>query len=307
MRKYVLYIMVYFASVVVMDLGFGFSTDYMESHAKGGAAKKLVDLCEKDHYDMLIMGSSKAHHNYIPQVFYDSLGMTCYNAGYDGNGIILAYGILSMIADDRLPKIIIYDIKQQFDIYHYNEDGDHTRYYKTLKPFWGNPAIDDIIKSISPRDVLLMHSSLYRKNGEFVSIVRNWLRNSPVDLNYGYKPLLGLISDESEQEKDYTNVIDTLKFGYFIKFVKLTKDKGVDLIVVLSPEYNTPFEKDFQPIRDFCLSEGVTVVDYFQEPAFLKKELFKDHCHMNDNGARVYSMALAHVLKTRELFQKSIE
>lgn len=135
MKKFVLRTLLFFAIVSLVDLGFGESCKYMIVHAKSGANKQLVDLCERDNYDILIMGSSKAHHNYIPKVFVDSLGMTCYNAGYDGNGVILAYAIIKMINKERQPKLILYDVKQQFDIYHYEKDGDYTRYYKILKPF----------------------------------------------------------------------------------------------------------------------------------------------------------------------------
>ena len=293
MKKYILYIVVLFAAVVFVDLVYGQAVNYMTSNAKSGATKRTIDLCKNSCYDMLIMGSSKAHHNYNPQVFRDILGFTCYNAGYDGNGIILAYGILSQIDDEQLPRVIVYDVKQQFDIYQYSGDGDHTRYYQYLKPFYGNPSVDEIIGSISHVDVFKMHSSLYRTNGDLMNIVSGYLKHVPKDSNMGFQPMVGLIDDVSEQEKDYSDEIDGLKIDYFKKFVALTKDKGIELFVVFSPEYNTPFSKDLNPIREICLTEGITLLDYFDEPSFMKKELFKDHCHMNENGAMAYSMALA--------------
>ena len=73
MKKYIIYIVVFFAIVTAVDLAFGKVCDSITTHAKGGTTKQLVDLCVKDQYDILVMGSSKAHHNYIPQVFTDSL------------------------------------------------------------------------------------------------------------------------------------------------------------------------------------------------------------------------------------------
>ena len=293
MKKFILYIVVFFAAIVFVDLVFGQVVNYMTSNAKSGATKRTIDLCKNSCYDMLIMGSSKAHHNYNPQVFCDTMGITCYNAGYDGNGIILAYGILSLIDDGRLPRVIVYDVKQQFDIYQYSGDGDHTRYYQYLKPFYGNPSVDGIIGSVSHFDVLKLRSSLYRTNGDLMNLVSGYLKQSPEDMNMGFQPMVGLIDDVSEQEKDYSNEIDSLKLGYFKKFVALTKEKGIKLFVVFSPEYNTPYSDDLNPIREICLTEGVTLLDYFNEPSFLKKEFFKDHCHMNENGATTYSAAIA--------------
>ena len=289
MRKFLLNIVFFIVAVIAVDLVYGKATDYMITHAKGGSIKKLVDLCKNDKYDILIMGSSKAHHNYIPKIFKDSLNMTCYNAGYDGNGIILAYGILSMIDDSRLPKLIVYDVKQQFDIYQYQGDGDYTRYYKDLKKFFGNPVVDEIIKSISHEDLIKMHSGLYRTNGDLVYMVSGIFHASNTDQNFGYKPAVGMLSDGSEQNKDYKDEIDSLKIEYFKKFVELTKRKRIELVVVFSPEFNTPFERDFLPIRHICAEKGVTILDYFEDPSFQKMKFFKDHCHLNEDGAIVFS------------------
>jgi hypothetical protein len=287
----------FFAVVAAVDFCFGTVCDYMTANAKGGATKQLVELCEKDHYDMLVMGSSKAHHNYIPQVFSDSLGLTCYNSGYDGNGVILAYGILKMIDDDRLPKLVVFDVKQQFDIYHYSGAGDYTRYYQKLKKFIDEPAVSEIVASISKPDVLKLRSGLVRYNGDLVFTLSGFLQSDAKDGYYGYKPAVGQLAEDSEAEKDYTNQIDSLKMEYFHKLINLTKKKSIILVVVFSPEYNTPFSDDFQPIRELCEYEEISVIDYFNEPTFQKIEYFKDHCHLNEEGSRMFSEVLAKDLK----------
>lgn len=300
MKKYIIYIAVFLAAVAATDFGFGTVCDYMTAHARGGATKQLVDLCNNDHYYMLVMGSSKAHHNYIPQVFTDSLGLTCYNAGYDGNGIILAYGILSMIDDDRLPKMVVYDVKQQFDIYQYSGDGDYTRYYQKLKKFHTEPAVAGIIGDISQADLVKLNSGLVRYNGELFFTVSGFLRGSSKDGRCGYEPAIGQLSDDGEQEKDYTDRIDSLKMAYFRKFIKLTKEKNIALVVVFSPEYNTPFSGDFQPVRNLCNEEGIRVMDYFDTPAFQHIDYFKDHCHLNGQGARLFTSQIIEELKSNE-------
>lgn len=297
MKKYIIYIVAFFAVVAAVDFCFGTVCDYMTANAKGGATKQLVDLCEKDHYDILVMGSSKAHHNYIPQVFSDSLGLTCYNAGYDGNGVILAYGILKMIDDDRLPKLVVFDVKQQFDIYHYSGDGDYTRYYQKLKKFIDEPAVSEIVASISKPDVVKLRSGLVRYNGDLVFTLSGFLQSDAKDSYNGYKPAVGQLAEDSEAEKDYINQIDSLKMEYFHKLINLTKEKSIILVVVFSPEYNTPFSDDFQPIRELCEYEEISVIDYFNEPTFQKIEYFKDHCHLNEEGSRMFSEVLAKDLK----------
>ena len=278
--------------MAILDFGFGKVSRYMTNNAKAGATKQMIDLCTKDNYDILVMGSSKAHHNYIPNIIGNELGHSCYNAGRDGNGIILAYGILSMLSDDRLPKTIIYDLKQQFDVYHYSGDGDYTRYYQILKVFYGWQPVNDIIGSICKQDLVKYRSSLYRRNGELFSIINGFISKPTADPDLGYVPAIGELKDGSEQEKDYTDQIDDLKISYFKKFVKLCKTKEINLVIVFSPEYNTPVASDFEPVRDICYREGVTLLDYFEDASFQNMAYFKDHCHLNETGAKVFTQRI---------------
>lgn len=238
------------------------------------------------------MGSSKAHHDYIPQVFTDSLNLSCYNIGYDGNGIILAYGLLCLIEDENLPNYIVYDVKQQFDIYKFSEDGDYSRYISLLRPFTENKKVRSLIKSIAPQEDLLMYSSLYRYNGNFISLLTSCMHNNVRDKNNGYEPSYGQLTDDTYQDKDYSLTIDTNKEFCFRSFVELAKSRNVELLVVLSPEYKTPYKKDFDPILDICKSYDINVIDYFDDSSFQQIEFFKDHCHLNEKGANLFSKTI---------------
>jgi len=266
----------------------------MMKHAHHGSTKALYDICKSDQYDILVMGSSKAHHGIIPTVLTDSLSMTCYNAGQDGNGIILAYGMLQLIDDERLPKLIIYDFKQQFDLYKIAEDGDYSRYVDFLKYFYTNASVKALIKRVAEGEIFKLNSSFYRYNGSLVSVLSGFLRNTPSDPNLGYSPRRGVLEDSSEEIKDYSETqIDTLKFSVFKDFIRLTKERGIKLIITISPEFNAPYSEDFRPMKEVCEKEGIIVLDYFENPQFQNKVLFFDHCHFNTAGAEFFSSKIA--------------
>ena len=170
-----------------------------------------------------------------------------------------------MIDEDRLPKLIVYDVKQQFDIYHYGGDGDYTRYYQKLKIFIDEPVVSEIVKSISKEDVVKLKSGLVRYNGDLFFTLSGFLKRGRKDNNNGFIPMKGKLENSDEQEKDYSNEIDTLKMNYFRKFIDLTKEKNIELIVVFSPEFNTPYAEDFQPIQQLCEAEGVATIDLFED------------------------------------------
>lgn len=66
---------------------------------------------EKVDADVVVIGSSKASHHYVPQMLEDSLGMTAYNCGHDGCFFLYQNCIINMILDRYTPKMILWDIQ----------------------------------------------------------------------------------------------------------------------------------------------------------------------------------------------------
>ena len=296
MKKFLIKVILFFSIIVAIDLLFGKICGYMTAHANTGGTKEIRNICENEKYDIIIMGSSKAHHNYIPKIISDSLNVSCYNAGHDGNGIILSYAILNMMNGQNYPRIIIYDVKQQFDLYRYYGDGDYARYIKLLRPFFGEKEVDDVIGSISNLELIKLNSSLYRYNSQFISMALD-LRSHKGNNYSGYQPLEGFIKEFEPLDRDYLLEVDSLKYRYFNDFIDASKDKGIKLIVVISPEYQTSVSADFKPIRDICKFNNIPLFDYFDDPLFQDKDMFKDHCHLNSYGAKKFTEKLVGDLK----------
>lgn len=96
--------------ILGIDVAVGGTLSHMVSQTKGGENGRNNYICDEVNADILIFGSSWAIHHYNPVILSDSLGMTCYNCGMDGNGIILNYGRYQMICQRYLPKVIITDV-----------------------------------------------------------------------------------------------------------------------------------------------------------------------------------------------------
>lgn len=299
MKKYVLYIALFFAIVLAIDFGFGKACDYLNAHAKGGATKQMYDLCMKDQYDILIMGSSRAHHHYVPQIFEDSLGMSCYNAGVDGNGIILMTGIYRMITQRYRPKLIIYDVEKAFDLFEYKADNGCTRYLAAQKPFYNQPGIGQIFKDVSKEEYYKAHSGLCRYNSVSIPLLIDNLSFRPMDAR-GYSPMSGKM--EKDPEKKETNeilIVDSLKLQYMCEFVKDVTEKDIPLIIVVSPKYGAVDSHDFEPIKEICDTYNVPFLDYYTDQEFMThKEWFKEPMHLNDEGARRFTNCIVASIRT---------
>ena len=156
MKKFIDKLLVLVLLLVGLDICFGMVMDDMYQHAKSGTTSKSTYIANKTNEDVLIFGSSRAVHHYNPQIIEDSLGMSCYNCGYDGNGILLNYGYYQMIIERYAPKVIVYDVIGEFDFL----PGDNLRFLKGLRPFYKNNMIREYIAGIDNIESIKDFSSL---------------------------------------------------------------------------------------------------------------------------------------------------
>ena len=294
MKKYIIRILLFFAIVVLIDICFGKVFDYMVSHSKGGNTKETYDLLMKDQYDIVIMGSSRATHHYIPQMIEDSLRMTCYNAGADGNGIILMYGRYKLITNRYNPKVILYDVVRGFDIAEYPEDDHNRRYLAGLKDYFFQPGIKEIFTDVSSAEGIKNYSGLFRYNGDYFNHLRNFLTTMPMS-DKGYLPLHGEMKSEPEKGDKSTPVLDTLKLSYVRALAVDAKSRGIELIFIASPRYGAD-SSSVQPVKDIAEELGIPFWDYMDDPNFQKLNYFKDFAHLNDEGAGKFTNEIIHRL-----------
>lgn len=299
MKLYLLKIILFFVIVAIIDFGFGKGMDYMYTRAKGGETREMNDVCLDNQYDLLVMGSSRARHHYVPSILSDSLGVSCYNAGWDGNGIILMYGMYQMVLDRYKPKLIIYDLAQGFDIYENPQDQNNTRYISRLKPYARKPHIDKIFKSLTWQEWVKTYSNLYRYNSISQSTIKNYLFECPYNID-GYSELHQIMDYEpSVIDTEDTRELDSLKLHYFEMLIHSVHENDISLVCVLSPCYHSILSEKNKPFFDLCEKYGIPIIDYYKDTTFsAHREYFKDPTHMNDNGARLFSAILAHRLKT---------
>lgn len=295
MRKYIRNILLFFIAVVIVDLLFGMVCQYMNDHSKGGGVKSRYYVCKESNEEVLVFGSSRAKHHYVPGIIEDSLGMTCYNAGEDGNGIIYCYGVLKMMTQRYAPKLIIYDVTA-FDIY----QDDNMKYIDLLKPYYFESGVDSIFWIVEPKTRLMMHSNLYRYNTTCLRVIGNYL-HAESNSSMGYSALTGIMDYESKQQESKQEKMDITKMILFKKFVQLTKEHRITLICTVSPSYKAPsIREDFyNPIKQICYQNEVPFLFYESEPEIsVNKVLFKDRIHLNDEGAQRYTEKLISEIKT---------
>ena len=297
MKKFIFTILLSLVIIVLIDFVFGLTCSYLSTHAKGGDTYSINYIANEAYEDIIILGSSRASHHYIPSIFTDSLNMATYNAGKDGNGIIAMYGRLIMLTSRYKPKVIIYEVTAGFDI----EKNDNHKYLDVLKRHYDKNGIDEIFASVDEREGIKMNSNLYRYNTSFIQLISDNIRPTQVIIDGGYKPMFDKLTYEpkkNERNKDAEVIWDPVKKMYFRKLVELCKEKDIKLIFAISPFYAASNAKSFIPVIKFCNENNITLLNHYCDSSFINnKDFFADPSHLNHDGANCYSKIIAGEMK----------
>ena len=296
MKKFLIQIAFFFAIVALVDFTLGKMFFYLQSSKAKGGTESEYHICNGLKEDILVMGSSRAAHHYVPQVFADSLGMSCYNGGQDGNGIVMQYGRWKMISKHRLPKLIIYDVEPSFDL----KVDDNTRYIDRLKPFANDRDVNSYITSLFPMERYKLFSSMYRYNYKFLEIFSDCVRSSNV--NNGYKANYAHIRTEvidkvRDTARTTLHEFDSVKMECLNNLVKEAREKGIQVVLVSSPYWKGFNDIDMSPIKAFAEKKGILFVDYADSELRNNPDLFADSMHLNDQGAKSFTSDLVVRLK----------
>lgn len=295
MKRFIVRVFVFFAVVAMIDVAFGYGMDYLFPKAKGGEIKETNDVCLNNYYDIVVMGSSRAHHHYVPEIFNDSMELSCFNIGKNGNGIVLMYGFYKMIIDRYKPSLIVYDVSR-FDIYEMAEDQGNTRYISMLKPYSNKVGVDEIFKSLSWQEWAKNYSSLYRYNSVSFETFRQYFWPTSFCKD-GYLKMEGSMEGDPQDPGTQYGEKDALKLQLFNEFVASTKENEIPLVCVLSPSYNAISSDAYDTIKRVCELNNIPFLDFYASASLSRnKEYFDDRTHMNDRGARAFTNEIVKAL-----------
>lgn len=297
MKKFIINILIFFGIVAAADVVAGKMFWYLQSTKAGGGTGSEYYVCKEGTEDILIMGSSRASHHYVAKKIADSLGMSCYNGGQDGNGIIMQYGRWKMLSQHHVPKVIIYDVEPSFDL----SINDNERYIDRLKTYSGDKEVKNYVAGLFPMERWKLTSHMYRYNYKFLEILSDCIR--PSDVNNGYKPLNQHIRDElinaPKAAPAKTMVVDETKYSQLCKLVEEVQTKGSTIIFVSSPYWQSIATPDMGAIREIAEKYGITFLDYSRSEIGGNPDWFADSMHLNDIGSSVFTGDL--IDKLREI------
>jgi hypothetical protein len=292
--RFLLRFLLILSLILVFDRGIGMILKHFYFRQNYGGVSRITYVIDSISADILIFGSSRANHSYVPEIFESRLPLTCYNTGLDGNFILYNYAIFKAIVKRYSPKLIIFDISPYELTYHAFE---YERLSLLLPYYQKHPEIRYVIDLRGPFEKFKHISTIYFYNSLLFQIARGNLelnKDRVPDLK-GYIPLYETMKDEKIGTWKITDCnIDKNKIRALKDIISTCKLKNIDLVFVYSPIWVTIKEGYCDAIvPDLCSGNGIGYLNMSNDSTFINSpDYFVDVSHLNDEGARIFSNML---------------
>ena len=278
MRRFLFKTSMFLLLAVLLDRGLCTLFSYMSDHASGGYLGHQNYIVNRSTDDILVFGSSRAIHHYNAALIADSLGLSCYNCGQDGEGIVLYHAWWEMIRRRHHPRLVIYEVTPAYDVL----QGDNTKHLGWLKGHYDDEVVRREFDEIDPRERYRMLSMLYRYNSRFHQVLIDYLH--PVhNMTLGFLPVHSeldtlRIRDErqlNEKASEEELLTDGLKLRYFNDMIREAADTR--FVFVYSPTWYGHHDSGIDPIMELARRHGFLFLDFTDSAKYVhRNEFFYD-------------------------------
>jgi len=292
----ILVLLLYVADQIV---GYALKKAYFNQ--KSGLNYRTTYVIDSTKADILIFGSSRANHHYIPSLIEDSLQLTCYNAGRDGCFLLYSATVFKTVLKRHKPKIVIFDVN--YNELEYNKE--QLDRISVLNPYYyKSNDIQQLIQMRSPFEKYKLVSAIYPYNSMLLTIVVGNMemnKTRKADLK-GYIPLYKVMQDTEKHSIHSNNPkLDSVKINLLTSVIKQCKEKGVRMVLVQSPIYlkSKPKESD-NKLAQIARENAVEYYDFSMDTMFSKPALYQDYDHLNETGAKIFTKQIIEKIKVSQ-------
>ena len=294
MKRKVVLIIFSIVILILLDCLIGFLFSQLYHKAQYGQIARQNYCINESMDDIIIVGSSEVMRNYDPSVIQDSLKLTCYTNGSEGQCIYYSYAIIRAIIErNHFPKYLICDIGN-YDVLESDDSQNNidAAISRLLPNYSDSKAIHSVINEYDHTQIIKCFSNAYRYNSKIIQIVKCLFYDTH-DFN-GFEPNYKKLDELSiKEDLPTTTGIELRKIDCIKQTIKLAKEYDVNIIFVHSPKYYISDNKGVDVIREICDKEGVLYWDFNEVECFNNPLLFADKHHLNNEGAVVLSQELA--------------
>ena len=239
--------------------------------------------------EIAVLGASRAFYHYDIRQIEDSLRMSAYNWGYDGQSVINQYVCLLKAIKNGQLQIAILDLSD-LQLGKWIE----SRISALYPYYWSCDTIKRIVKEVGGTNMgVLMSSSFIQYNSSIYNII---VSSSKKEANYKGFSSLPYTGKAVQADSSQTEIVPEYnKFGiiYFKRISEICRKNDVRLIVCVSPflgNYNT------EAMKDLCNSQQIEFWDMTN--SISDPLLFSDPSHLNEKGAAFFTNLIINRIKS---------
>lgn len=302
MRIFFIKLSLVIIAIVICDYLLGTAMESLYFKQKQGKMYNVTYALEECETDILILGSSRAMHHYNPDVIKKSLGLTCYNAGFDGRGVIYHNALIGVISKRYTPKVIIVDVNR----YEFDSSVKSYALLNILAPYANkHKELEKTLKLRSDYEHIKHISRIYPYNSLFARMVMGCLSFKTKDVSdNGFTPRYGIWSGALKTVTPQKSLFDENKIKSFKAIIDLCNKNRIKLFFVVSPSFliSTFESSTFKYISDYCSAHDILFTDYTNDEHYRDNNLFLDPGHLNRTGADIFSADLCSHLKKHIIY-----
>jgi hypothetical protein len=294
-------VLILFVILFACDRLIGTWLENAYKNAPQGDIKTFAHSITDPSEDIFIYGSSRAVHGYDPDIFTDSLGLSCFNSGRENSNILYHSAILKEMLKKHRPKIVVLDISAKELTWRSAENSKAVLASMILPYVRRDTSFENIARQLFPDELRKAEvSKIYAYNSLALSLAVGKRKMKHAKNLHGYVPLHGnKIQGKIPAFTDDNDKTDPLTKQEFEDFVRTAKNNNIKLYVIQSPilvkHFNSSVSLD--TIKSILNRYNEPYWDYSFDTAFYKKQYFYDNLHLNTTGAELFTSKLVSDIK----------
>ena len=291
----------------IVDYFGGIGLDRILLNSPDGRYYKARYSLSLGNEEMIIFGASTAEMDYVPRVFENNLGVTCWNAGRGGQNLPFWRCIELELLNRYSPKIVLIDVNPELLSWDNNTLQKSYESAGILKPFYNfNQKMRPILNSSSIYEKYFLLSRTYAYNSSFYYLFRPYFFRDLDGKNTdkGWKPLSGRLKSTTTKPYLYNTSLplNPRAVVLFNEFIDSFVRKGCRVFITY-PLSNNEILQCTSTKEYIKRLPNITIVDIDGRDSISTASwYFKDSQHLNEDGAIKYSNLISR--KIRDLLNK---
>ncbi len=296
-RKFLVKVLAFLLVLGAVDWGLGAVIGHFFRRTLYGENWSKENWVLSRPYDVVILGSSRAFRSYVPSIMADSLKLSVFNAGANGQYLLYAYALEQMILETYKPKLILLDLLPNYVTQSEPVEQELGR-MSALAPYADYKEVRRLLTQGKLGEEAKLRSQLYRYNSRLLSLAENYFKR-PQGIDNGFVHIGKTRFRDVNHFADDLDTNPRVKFDpYRIeilkKFIRSAQAAGVPVVLCFSPAVAPSSAKILEILsfyQELANEMQVPMIKMTSEsyPEFQERTLYSDVIHMNEPGARKYT------------------